>query len=630
MASPPDDTASARPAELAERRARRAVEDGLTERAERAERTVGALERRLDEAEGRLEVAQRERSTLAASLHQARRDLTVALQREFAEGRLRVEQEGEASAAAAELDAVISRLEADHATAENRAVALTRALQEARRDLDVARADRPAIDAERERSEQVIGTMEREHRLTSLRLAEAREALGARQAELVAAEDRIADREAELEQARVRTGDRAEHEVAVELLVGDLVETVDALRAGFQRELEGLAAERDAAVGRERERFTTELIDVERRVDELTRAVERLHEELAEERGARGVAEAELVRLRAAGAVNPFYEMPPAGPLVVSADHPALARTAPPMSPPAVVADLARAMDRLRDGEDAQASSPVAEPATTSTAIPPHDVSGDRTEVAAAPGPVPAHEVDAASDWFSRRLAAFASTDGAAAERLLLASLAVQATAVGKDVTYELELPGSGRHRVAVARGGGVSVEPVHPGWPQEVEFRLEGPVSALATLAGGSAPRRLSGASVRGRRRRLRRLLRALGAPVGLARLRSADARPAAADLLAMLCDGVPGEQHAGADFAVAYDVAGVPGGDRSRTVVRAWPDGRLGLDGDTTQTPDAVISLDGPDLLGLLDGSLSATVDGNRSAADTLHQWLRGVQGL
>ena len=571
MTSPRDDTESARPAELAERRARRAVEDGLIERAERAERTVGALERRLDEAEGRLEVAQRERSTLAASLGQTRRDLTAALQREFSEQRLRADEEGEASGALAELEAVITRLGADHDAAEARAAALDLALQEARAEFDAARA-RPRPD------HQAAGPDERRGGPQQL--------------------------PGELEQARPHDGDGAEREVTVEKLVGELVKTAHGLQAEFERQLEGLSAQHDAAVGRERARFLDELAGVEQRVDELTRATGELREELVEERSARCVAEAELGWQR--GGVNRYYDRPLAGPSQISAEHPALARTAPPASAPAVVGDLARALDRLR-GEAGEALADV------------------------PPAPArPTEAVIAETDWFSARLAAFAGTDGPAAERLLFASLAVQATTVARDVTYELELPGSGRHRVDVTRGHGVSVAPVDPGWPKEVEFRLVGTVSALAPLAGGSAPRRLSGISVRGRRRRLRRLLRSLGAPVGLASLRSADARLAPADLLAMLCDGVPAVQLAGADFSVAYDVADVPGGTPSRTVVRAWSDGRLGLDSNPSKAPDAVISLEGRDLLGLLDGSLSATVLGNRSAAETLLRWLRGVQGL
>nr|MBA2347265.1 hypothetical protein [Solirubrobacterales bacterium] len=103
----------------------------------------------------------------------------------------------------------------------------------------------------------------------------------------------------------------------------------------------------------------------------------------------------------------------------------------------------------------------------------------------------------------------------------------------------------------------------------------------------------------------------------------------PPTADLLAMLCDGVPADAVLGADFAVAYEVSGPQDGG-VRTVVRARPDGRLGVDPDTTSKPDSTISVDGPTLLALLDGSSAATVEGDQHAAETLHRWLRGVQGL
>ncbi len=980
----------------------------LIDRAERAERTASALERRLDEAEDRLEVAQRERTTLAASLEQARRDLTVALQREFAEQRMRAELEGDATGALAQLETEIAQLGADHEAAEARADALAQALEEARQDVDQAHAraeaDRQAVavdehrdglrqevgelqalaeglhgslmgeqaaregaeqalHAEREQAvaeisllqheldrraqvhdavtaqigelrsalegvrgraertaelEEAIATMEGEQRRTSVRLSDTRELLTTREAEFADVEVRLAAREAELEalkeeaeghraarreveagvafiharsaeleheleeerrrrerveerleaerkryaaaeqglreeletsreaaderlvavqrtvealraeltaavteleeraavertarlavereleqeraeraaedavdaerlalrleaveseladtqaaaarerargerlaaelegvsagaaeertraeaatasiaahvarehevqtaldvlrgelaQARTENRDRAEREAAVEVLVGDLVDTAHGLRVGFERELEHLTGKRDAEIAREREGFAAEFAEMERRVGELrrqlTEAAEQLREELDAERSARRAAEAELARevderaqaeertaeklealtqelarLRVETASNPFYDVAPSRHPVPSADHPALAQPAAAGGAPAVVGDLVRAMDRLRaaagdpaaadagqeveapmelegsgaedaetppeladveppvpeGSEDAETSAPVGpeDDADASPIDPPAPLE-DAALAMPVPPPPPArteHPVGAAgaeTPWFSERLAAFASVDEAAAERLLLASIAAQATAIAKDVTYELELPRTGRYRVEVVHGKGVSVAPVDAARPGEVEFRIEAPVAAVSALAGGAAPRRLANVTVRGRRRRLRRLLRALGAPVGLSRLQAAGARPRPADLLAMLCDGVPAEAVVGTELVVVYDVAASPGEEGSRVVVRARPDGRLGLEPDGTTSPDVTLSLDVPELLAVLAGGTPKLVTGDATAADTLHGWLRAVQG-
>lgn len=324
-----------------------------------------------------------------------------------------------------------------------------------------------------------------------------------------------------------------------------------------------------------------------------------------------------------------------------------------------MVGDLARAMERLR-GERPGATGAGADPAPRTPAGPPP---GARPRAVApgepAPAPVPAVAAEAilpppppprppvtdapvlppsldlpTQPWLSAGLATLAGVDEAAAERLLLAALAVQAASVARDVTYELELPITGRHRVAVARGDRVTVTPIgddHPVGP--AEFRLRGGAGALAPLAGGGAPHRLSGVRVRGHRLRLRRLLRALGAPVGLPELWASRAPVRPDDLLALLCGEVKAKAVRGADFCVAYVVT-TADDVTTRVLIRAAPDGRLGV--DDAAGPEAVaraaatVTADADELVAVLAGQSPARIDGDAQAVARLHRWLLGAQRL
>ena len=232
--------------------------------------------------------------------------------------------------------------------------------------------------------------------------------------------------------------------------------------------------------------------------------------------------------------------------------------------------------------------------------------------------------------WFADAIVTLAAVDAASAERLLLCALRVQASLVDKDVTYEVELPATGRHHVRVGRRRDVVVSAVGHD-PGDAEFRLEGSAEALAPLTAGTAPRRLKGVAVRGRRRRFRRLAKALSVPVGLPELQAAGARPRAGDLLALLCLGVPADTVRGADFGVAYVVAGDDGKVR-RTLVRAEPDGGLTAIPDAPEQflADATVRTDAAGLLGILGGTTPVEPEGDTHAVATLHGWLRGAQSL
>jgi hypothetical protein len=781
------------PEVLAEHRARRAelTEEGLVERAQRAERLVSALELRLAEAEDRGVTAERDRGTLATHLERTERELTAARQREFAEQRRRIELEGDVGGVVRHLEEETVRLRTEHRAAEERAAELTRALVRAHTEVDGARARAQAareqaertlgsqreragahvtrlqqelarratvhdavgaqiaelrgaletvraradaaaaltakprpeaeaiVEAVRARAASLEGELEEERRQraaleTRLEVERARFAaklasseevlrakldsdgdarLAAATNELHAARARAEGAEAarrileaelaermrlaqpmhealealyeELAEERLDRAGRAARAAAVEGLVADLIATAHGLRAGFERELEALALERDARLASERERFAAVLAEVEERVaglrGQLVVAARQLREQPGEEQAERPNDQADLVRetteraaadqratadldaltaeverLRAAERGNPIYDALSSGPLVPPADHPALVSTEASGSiegaeAPAVVADLMRAAARLRAASEEPRQAAVTDeeqlaPASPVPVAPPERATAPASRVPAASPVAPTKHA-----WFAPALVALAAVDAATAERVLVAALPVQAARVAKDVEYELELPATGRHRVRVGRRGDVVVATAGPHERGEADFRIEGSVAVLAPLAAGAAPRRLRGVEIRGHRRRLRRLLRALKAPIGLPELQAAGARPRPGDLLALLCLGVPAAEVRGADFGVAYVVRDA-GGRRVRTLVRAEPDGSLTAIPEAPDLfpADATVTVDANELLGVLAGSTPVSPEGDAQAVEKLQRWLRRAQGL
>jgi chromosome segregation ATPase len=584
------------------------------------------------------------------------------------------------------LDAVQAR--AGGRGAEHAATAA--ALVEARADAERLRAAIPALEDEAARSRarlertrdqladrqaELTGLAQRlaarEEELHELRAETAEHRAARRRAEsqLAATAERAAALERDLggeREARRAAAGGGDRSAAVEALVADLVATTRGLRAGFEQELQALAVRHDEHLHAERRALAVALAAAEERVaaaqGPLDAAARELRERLEQERAAHRAARAELEREAGAraqaerradaavaalarqmgrarpGDANPVYGTVSAGPLVPPADHPALARAAPPApqpdSAPPVVDALTRAMERLRatpgPAAGAVTPAPVAPtPAPATLGLSPVPPEPPLRDLLPPPPSRRAQPPATTHPWFGEALAAFADIDAPTAERLLLAALPVQALRVGKDVTYALELPATGRHDVRITAGGGAAVAPAaHPSRP---EFVLAGPVGALAPLAAGGAPRLLAGVSVSGRRRRLRRLLRALREPIGLPELRRAGAYPRPGDLLALLCSQVPAGEVRGADFGVAYVVA-AGAGRPTRVLVRAEPTGALTAipEAPASSRADATLTVAAGELLDVLDGAASVTPEGDPAAVLTLHRWLRGVQGL
>ncbi len=580
-----------------------------------------------------------------AGTEQAHQAATTAVLEELRVGQLQVEHELEQLRA--ERDRVLLRLEEERARRD--AAELLVAEERARFAVERSAAEF-AARAEREE--------------LAAQLAAAQQAVAALEAGVADAGRAVSERRAgDEDRARAEGASREQRDQAVERLVGDLVGTVEGLRAGFLAELERLEAERAA-------------LELAGSGADAAGQAARLRDEVA--------------RLRSvAGPIPSLYDRPAGGAEVPSADHPALAGTPhgrPDAPPPAVVGDLDRAAARLRaahDGAEADASSrrpSAALAALFASTMPPEGAEAEelapdaptvvetpaRAEGAdvAPPQPDrPAREPDGpparvdapparsgasgsppplgvihatapttatTAPWLREALADLAAADDAAAERMLLAALAVQAERASDDVAYELELPVSGRHHVEVLVGRSVTVRPLSPGDRPRSEFRLAGASADLAPLVAGAAPARLGGVRVRGRRRRLKRLLKALQPVVGLPELRSAGAHPEPADLLELLCAHVPRSATAEAELRIAYLVA-----DRTRPPVRVVVQARKGsvaVDRHAGRegAVDATVSVEPRQLLGVLAGTEPALVEGDQAAVATLHGWFRAAQEL
>jgi hypothetical protein len=207
---------------------------------------------------------------------------------------------------------------------------------------------------------------------------------------------------------------------------------------------------------------------------------------------------------------------------------------------PAVLADPPAAEDE--DGDETAAS--VAPPALAPVRSP-------LPERAAITKPGP---------WLRDALTALAVDEPDIAELLMVALLPAQGGTVKRLIAYDLAIEGGATHRVAV---GPDRARIELPG--QSVcDARVSGSLTALVPLAAGGAARRLPGTEIQGRRR-LRRLLKARRAPLGLAQLAAAGVAPSPGLLLTALARAVPADWTE--DRPLTLDVA-AQGADRWRII--------------------------------------------------------------
>jgi hypothetical protein len=531
------------------------------------------LEARLGEAERRRDAAFAERDAALAARDAALADV-AATKREIA----------------AELEEAAAQRES-----------LARRLAEA--EAEVASA-RERVDAARQEAEAQLREVGGD---LASRLAEAEATCSTLSAELTARDDELARLRALVEAAR-----------SGEAELGTLVEAV-AAQAGavgksFERAVAGLSA-----------RIEAETATLRSQLDEERRARWVAEQELAaeRERGASGARATVADSLARSELESMRRELADAQEQIAAERARSEEGREQREEASRLVADLGAAESRLKQREAA------ADPPTTVPTVP-----SGRGSVPLTTRVVPASR-RRATPWLSRSIGTLSRTDDAAAAELLLALLPAQGGVLRDPLVYAMLVDGHGAYRIEVGpQGATVEAKP-----PTDVssgtQVTVGGSIEQLAPLAAGGAPRRLRGVRIsEGRRRRLRRLVRARRRPLDLAEFVERGIDLPAIPLLAALAAAVEPTWTAGHDFMVRYVLDGgdtadvVVPGDRAPTVQRAAA-------GTDAGDPAATVTLPVPALAALLARTelppgAEATVAGDQHAVARLHGWFVRAQGL
>ncbi|UTI62303.1 hypothetical protein NBH00_13120 [Paraconexibacter antarcticus] len=564
------------------------------ERARRAEAERDRLIDALTAARAELDT----RSVVEGDFRASLASLRAELEQVRVDAKARVPREAQLEALLGELLSTTTSLREGF---ERELLALAAAREEDRAAM--TRAAEQALEAERGRFAGEIGEMES-------RVSELRAQLGAAATELA--------------------GEFAQEQAARQALESELARA----RAG------GPGAEGDDAPAPEPAAGEPTGEDIARLRADLTR------EEAASARAEDRIVELEDELERVRTTLRPPPPMPPA-------DHPALTGRGAAGSegevddgdidpgassgdPDSVIIDLARAAARLRapKGEAAEAEDPA-------EADGPADADADADLVPAPAPALPLTEVElgarvpAASTrrvagglWLTPALLVLSRRDHAAAAELFKALVTVQADRLRKDLTYDLAIGELPEQRVSLHADGTATVELLGEDEPPAgADFRLSGTLEALAPYAGGGTGRRApDGVTVSGRRRRARKLLKALRDPVGLHAIAELPEPLEPQALLALVAGAIDPALTRGKRFSVAFAegdgpfVAHVVVDDGVPLVVRS---------GEPVDTAATVRTAPG-ELARFLAGEAGARVGGDVELVVLLLGWADIAQGL
>lgn len=576
---------------------------------DQANRTIEAVRASAGQLQLRLDEERRERAQETAALH-------AQLAQAQAEGRqsavqLEVELRSALEAERRAFADQVGRFEAHVAGLREQVVVAAAELRDA---LDAEKAARQAAERQLAEEREKGGS----ERMAS---AEALAQLTLERARREQLEGEVAAALAAVRDVRSQDEHRAARDAAVQKLVAEVMGTAAALRVAYEQESRKLEGELTQVVVEERRRMAEELAAMEARAGslqtELAGAGDELEAELRAERQARWLAEAELARMRQAGATMspaPRAAVPPP-------PEPQQVRDETADSSPkrnTLIADLDDAAERLRETAPPAESEPLpGEPEHSGEPIP------------LDPRVLAPHQ-RARGPWLARAIDRLSERDPLTAAKLVAALLPVHRLRIGFDTTYDVTVTGLGTYRVKLERDV-ASVEPIaEPGPRRAIDFHIEGTARALAGLAGGGARKRAKDTHFEGSRRRRRRVFKELREPVQLVDVAQSGAQVEPGLILSALAAAIDPALTDGHSFAVAWDVA--PAGtwtirleDGRPSVVAGVPD-----DGPsaTVQVPPAAFL---PVLAGLAtQPGAQATVAGNIRAVELLRQWFDAAQGI
>jgi hypothetical protein len=239
-----------------------------------------------------------------------------------------------------------------------------------------------------------------------------------------------------------------------------------------------------------------------------------------------------------------------------------------------------------------------------------------------------------ATAWLSEAIGRMARAgDATRAGRLIVELLPAQRLRSSRGLRYLLQVDELAPLLVSIAEDGveTTAVEGTGRQDFDDLDFSLSGPAAVLAPLAAGSAGRRLAGVDVGGRRRRLRRLLKAMRPPVTLEELAEAQLTLSPDLVLAALVRAIDPAWTAGHSFDVAYLVAGPDATEVQRVQVRDGEPLAVRA-GDDEAAATVMTTRHG--LIAMLAGRPEPPgggieMTGNSNALALLAQWIERAQG-